>query len=239
MSKITQNSELRTQNSELRTQNSELRTQNDNFLSDYILERGLSNLAKSEYEKIVFYELVFVKNICGFPKNLSVSSVSSKELYSIAAKLKVKPSKVSSLLKDIFYSGLEKYDDSVSPLKIICKYISKDRFEKEELAVLVSNPVEHEIVERFLLENNARYDTSFNRKIIRIPFTVLDAIFDAEEKTEILQKMKAVSEARIDVKLESVNIKGKFVEIAKNIAGFVVQTAVQTVVQTVAENKFK
>ena len=51
--------------------------------------------------------------------------------------------------------------------------------------------------------------------------------------------MKAVSEARIDVKLESVNIKGKFVEIAKNIAGFVVQTAVQTVVQTVAENKFK
>ena len=89
------------------------------------------------------------------------------------------------------------------------------------------------------MENNARYDTSFNKKIIRIPFTVLDAIFDAEEKTEILQKMKAVSEARIDVKFESVNIKGKFVEIAKNITGFVVQTAVQTAVQTMAEKKFK
>ena len=51
--------------------------------------------------------------------------------------------------------------------------------------------------------------------------------------------MKAVSEAGTDVKLESINTKGKFVEIAKNIAGFVVQTVVQTAVQTAAENKFK
>ena len=37
-----------------------------NFLSNYILERGLLNVSKSEYEKIVFYELVFIKNVCSF-----------------------------------------------------------------------------------------------------------------------------------------------------------------------------
>ncbi len=89
------------------------------------------------------------------------------------------------------------------------------------------------------MENNARYDTSFNRKIIKIPFTVLDTVFSPEEKTEILQKMKAVADVKIDLKLESASKKGKFVETAKNIAGFVLQTAVQTVVQTAVERNFK
>lgn len=214
----------------------------NNFLSDYILERGLSNITKSEFEKIVFYELVFVKNVCGLSENITASSVSSKELYSIAEKLKIKPSKVSSLLKDIFYSGIEKTEISSLPHKIICKYISKDRFEKEELAILISNPVEQEIVERFLLENNARYDTSFNRKIIKIQFTVLDTIFNEEEKKEILQQMKSVSNAKVDVKLESLNTKGKFVEIAKSIVVFAIQTVAQavtsTTVQAIADKKF-
>jgi len=157
-----------------------------------------------------------------------------------AEKLKIKPSKVASLLKDIFYSGFEKTENnSSSSIEIICKYISKDRFEKEELAILIPNPVEKEIVERFLLENNARYDTSFNRKIIKIPFRIIDTIFNAEAKNRILQKMKEVSDSKIDIKLESINTKGKFAEIAKNIVGFVLQTAVQTAVQVVAENKFK
>ena len=207
----------------------------NNFLSDYILERGLSNITKSEFEKIIFYELVFVKNVCGFSENLTASSVSSKELYSIAEKLKIKPSKLSSLLKDIFYSGIEKAKNSTA-FEIICKYISKDRFEKEELAILIPNSVEQEIVERYLLERNARYDTSFNRKIIKIPFTVLDTIFEPEKKTEILQKMKSVSNAKVDVKLESVNTKGKFVEIAKSIVVFAIQTATSTAVQMVTSN---
>ncbi|WP_149554093.1 hypothetical protein [Treponema pectinovorum] len=189
----------------------------ENFLSTYILERGLLNVSKSEYGKIVFYELAFIKNVCGFFGEFSTFSISSAQLYSIAEKLKIKPSKVASLLKDIFYSGFEKTENNSSfPIEIICKYISKDRFEKEELAVFIANPVEQEIVERFLLENNARYDTSFNRKIIKIPFTVIDAIFSAEAKNRILQKMKEVSDSKIDIKFESINEKGKFVEIAKN-----------------------
>ena len=211
-----------------------------NFLSNYILERGLLNVSKSEYEKIVFYELVFIKNVCDFPDEFSTSSISSAQLYSIAEKLKIKPYKFASLLKDIFYSGFEKTENnSSSSIEIICKYISKDRFEKEELAILIPNPVEKEIVERFLLENNARYDTSFNRKIIKIPFTIIDTIFNAEAKNRILQKMKEVSDSKIDIKLESINTKGKFAEIAKNIVGFVLQTAVQTAVQVVAEKKIK
>ena len=89
------------------------------------------------------------------------------------------------------------------------------------------------------MENNARYDTSFNRKIIKIPFTIIDTIFNAEAKNRILQKMKEVSDSKIDIKLESINTKGKFAEIAKNIVGFVLQTAVQTAVQVVAEKKIK
>lgn len=210
----------------------------DNFLSEYILERGPSNITKPEYEKIVFYELVFVKNICDLSKDITVSTVSSKELYLMAEKLKIKPSKVSTLLKDIFYSGLEKTGTKVSSANdIICKYISKDRFEKQELVILISNPVEQEMVERFLLEKNARYDTSFNRKIIKIPFTVIDTVFTTEEKYEILKMMKKVSDSKVDVELNAVNAKGKFVEIAKNIVCFVLQTAVQTAVQTLAEKK--
>ena len=211
-----------------------------NFLSNYILERGLLNVSKSEYEKIVFYELVFIKNVCDLPGEFSTSSISSAQLYSIAKKLKIKPSKVASLLKDIFYSGFEKTENnSSSSIEIICKYISKDRFEKEELSILIANPVEQEIVERFLLENNARYDTSFNRKIIKIQFTVLDEIFNAEAKNKILQKMKEVSDSKIDIKLESFNTKGKFVEAAKSIVSFVLQTTVQAAVQVVAEKKLK
>lgn len=211
-----------------------------NFLSNYILERGLLNVSKSEYEKIVFYELVFIKNVCDFPGEFSTSSISSAQLYSITEKLKIKPSKVASLLKDIFYSGFEKTENnSSSSIEIICKYISKDRFEKEELSILIANPVEQEIVERFLLENNARYDTSFNRKIIKIQFTVLDEIFNAEAKNKILQKMKEVSDSKIDIKLESFNTKGKFVEAAKSIVSFVLQTTVQAAVQVMTEKKLK
>ena len=211
-----------------------------NFLSNYILERGLLNVSKSEYEKIVFYELVFIKNVCDFPDEFSTSSISSAQLYSIAEKLKMKPSKVASLLKDIFYFGLEQNGQNLSSaLDIICKYISKDRFEKEELSILIANPVEQEIVERFLLENNARYDTSFNRKIIKIQFTVLYEIFNAEAKNKILQKMKEVSDSKIDIKLESVNTKGKFVEAAKSIVSFVLQTTVQAAVQVMTEKKLK
>lgn len=211
-----------------------------NFLSNYILERGLLNVSKSEYEKIVFYELVFIKNVCDFSGEFSTSSISSAQLYSIAEKLKIKPSKVASLLKDIFYFGLEQNGQNLSSaLDIICKYISKDRFEKEELSILIANPVEQEIVERFLLENNARYDTSFNRKIIKIQFTVLYEIFNAEAKNKILQKMKEVSDSKIDIKLESVNTKGKFVEAAKSIVSFVLQTTVQAAVQVMTEKKLK
>ncbi len=207
---------------------------NQDFLKDYVTERGLSTISKAEYEKIVFYEIVFVQNICGLKEKPTTSSVSSKDIYTIAEKLKIKPSKVSSLLKDIFYSGIEKTENnSLSALDIICKYISKDRFEKEELAILIPNPVEQEIVERFLLENNARYDTSFNRKIIKIPFTVLDEVFNAEKKEKILEKMKSVSGAKSDLKIESINTKGKFVEIAKSIVVFALQTAAQTAVQVV------
>ncbi|MGI5057943.1 hypothetical protein [Treponema pectinovorum] len=132
-----------------------------NFLSSYIFERGLLNVSKSEYGKIVFYELAFIKNVCVFFGEFSTSFISLIQLYSIAEKLKIKPSKVASLLKDIFYSGFEKTENnSSSSIEIICKYISKDRFEKEKLSILIANPVEQEIVERFLLENNARYDTS-------------------------------------------------------------------------------
>ena len=94
-------------------------------------------------------------------------------------------------------------------------------------------------MERFLLENNARYDTSFNRKIIKIQFTVLDEIFNAEAKNKILQKMKEVSDSKIDIKLESVNTKGKFVEAAKSIVSFVLQTTVQAAVQVMTEKKLK
>lgn len=51
--------------------------------------------------------------------------------------------------------------------------------------------------------------------------------------------MKEVSDLKIDIKLESINEKGKLVEAAKNIVGFVLQTSVRAAVQFVAENKFK
>lgn len=210
------------------------------FLKNYVKVHGFSNISKSEFEKIVFYELVFVKNICGFKDNSTSLSLTSKDIYTIAEQLKIKPSKVSSLLKDIFYSGIEsnsanKQVVNVSACEIICKYISKDRFEKERLELLISNPVEYEIIERYLLERNARYDTSFNRKIMKIDFLVLDSVFNEQEKKEILEKMKIEAETKQGKKLESINLKANFLNNAKEIAKFAIETVFSSAIQSVTK----
>lgn len=207
------------------------------FLKDYITGRGLSNILKAEFERIIFYELVFDQNVFGLPQEeLSCGTIKSPSIYKISEELKIKPSKTSSILKDIFYSGLES-KSKAQPIDIICKYITKDTksFKDGIIEILIMNPVEHEIVERYLNEKNAKYDSSFNKKIIRIKFDVIDTAFQDEEKEKILEKMRKVVAEKQGISVDAINVKGKFLDAAERIAGFIGQNVVAPAVQSATE----
>lgn len=163
-------------------------------LQDYIFERGISNITKTEYERYVFAWLLAEGKIEGITIKNGISSIKPKEIVTIANKLQIPPTKVTNLLKSIYYSNILDDMPKVLPVTIICDHIKLDRssFKKEKLELLINNPVEKEILKNFLAEKDAKYDTSFNKDLFIISFETMELLFDKKEKQLIVKKIEEV-----------------------------------------------
>ncbi len=162
----------------------------NNFLYEYIKNRGMQNMTKTEYEQVLFYYFICKEKL--FSKN-DVTSLSAKELYSISDELGIDIQKVKALIKKMPYvrdsdrtKGSEK-----SFYQIIMEHLStsSDTLAKGYLELSLENPLELERVKRLIAENGGKTDTSFSNSILKIPFESVSQVLPVAEQKELTEKM--------------------------------------------------
>lgn len=168
----------------------------NNFLYEYIRNRGMQNMTKTEYEQVLFYYFICKEKL--FSKN-DVTSLSAKELYSISDELGIDIQKVKALIKKMPYvrdsdrtKGSEK-----SFYQIIMEHLStsSDTLAKGYLELSLENPLELERVKRLIAENGGKTDTSFSNSILKIPFESVSQILPVAEQKELTEKICEVLES--------------------------------------------
>lgn len=210
-------------------------------LEEFVFERGISNITKSEYERIILAWLLSENKINGISIENGISSISAKDIVKIANVLQVTPSKVSSLLKNIYYSNLVTVEEKSSAVDIICNHIKLDRscYKNERLELLIKNPVEHEILKNYLAENDAKYDSSFNNDLLKISFETMEYAFSKEDKKKIVECINSIldSSGKKELKVDAETKTEKFAEFMKGMRDTIIEIttniAAEAVKQTV------
>lgn len=162
----------------------------DDFLVNYITERGMQNIGKSEYEQILFYWMLKKEKVFG---DKDFEKLTATELYEISDNLGLDISKVKSLVKKMPFirdKNKNKMNDNISD--IIFEKLDNALFSKADkfIHISIENPIEFDLVKRMLAENNDLYDTSFSSNVLKISFDSLSKILKKNQLEDFLEKMK-------------------------------------------------
>lgn len=163
----------------------------NNFLVNYISERGMQNIGKPEYEQILFYWMLKKEKVFG---DKDFEKLTASELYDISDGLKLDISKVKSLVRKMaFIRDVDQKKTDYPFNEIVYDKLSSAVYSKNDGLVHISieNPVELDIVKRYLAENNEMYDTSFSSNVLKISFDALSKLLDKNQRAEFSEKIKS------------------------------------------------
>lgn len=209
-------------------------------LEDFVFERGISNITKSEYERIILSWLLSENKIEGISIDNGISAITAKEIVKIANALQITPAKVSSLLKNIYYSNLISVEEKKSAVDIICNHIKLERtcYKDERLELLIKNPVEHEILKNYLAENDAKYDSSFNNDLLKISFETMEYAFSKEDKRKIVDCINSILEEseKKELRVDAETSVEKFAEFMRGMKDTIISIST-TVIAAAAKQE--
>lgn len=168
----------------------------ENFLLDYVKQRGLKNITKSQFEVLIFYQLFSSGKLLDSNEKFGLSKINNAQMYKIADLLKLDYSKVRFLVKEarFFESNTHGKNSFASILaccilkniKSICDSVETGKG-LSVLELVIENPIEENIVKRTLDEKGLKHDTSFSKSIIKIESKALEVVLTEEEKKQIFE----------------------------------------------------